>query len=599
VSAEEPATDVSTKASPAAVPEAKAMAAPALLVDDDAPGASPGQMRKSDFLAEVRQAVCATADEGLATSGQSSDGCPWIQYWLGYYAGKDAAHVERALLKFAPEAPGASSARDYIPIVARRVRRGVDRYAQTGEISEMPAEVPGAGMIGGFGEISFKAQEGGAKGGQDPASVRGQLGPGQPLEGGVRSQMESAFGVNFSRVRLHTGNRVESLSDDFNARAFTVGEHVAFAQGEYQPGTVAGQALLAHELAHVVQQSGAEQTAARKARGPSEDEKTLEADADASAVNAMTGLLGGARTSALPAIRSGLGLSRCSSSKTKPVEAPKTQADAKKAVEQAQAGQAPDASAATAACPADPAVAAAKAGVIRTFRFDAVGEDQGCCWTVAELNQVSQILGMVPENQRGDLAGLSLWRVKEPTVNTEQQASAAYHPLIVNGQRRDRLEIGDRTFTLAGQRQEGGGVTFRGDPNESRNTALHEVGHAIEGAPERLQQVEGVKLRFKAPGADESTIDTSRRMAEFVALVVLHNIEVKANLNIRIYVKNNWPQAPGELFADLYRISLTDPQDLKTQFGDDFVKFFTAPVGPKAPMNTQVDAWINTHRVRP
>lgn len=576
-----------------------AMAPTTLLVDDDVAGAAPGQMRKSDFLAEVRRSVCATADEGLAASGQSSDGCPWIQYWLGYYDGKDASHVESALRKFVPEAGGLTSARDFIPMVASRVRRGVDRYAQNGEISEVPTDIPGSGLLGGFGEISFKGKEGGARGGADPAGVRGQLGAGQPLETGVRSQMESAFGVSFSHVRLHTDQRASTLSNDLNARAFTVGEHVAFGEGEYRPGSIAGQALLAHELAHVVQQGGVAQGQARKSRDSQPDNQALEADADASAIGAMKSLLGGFRGNALPAIRSGLGLHRCSCEKKAPVQAPKSPADAKKAVEQAQAGQTPAEPGAPAACPVDPAVTAAKATFVRTFGFASVGEDPGCCWTVAELGTISGILQSVPGNQRADLAGLILWRVKEPHVNTEQNASAAYNQLIVAGARRDRLEIGDKTFTLAGQSQQGS-VRVTGDPNESRNTALHEVGHAMEAAPERLNNVDGVNIRFTAPGSAETTVSISRRMAEFVALVVIRGINIAAHPNVRNYVKNNWPANPGELFADLYRISLTDSQALQNDFGADFVSFFTAPIGPKpAATTTLVNNWIQSHLVPP
>ncbi len=56
----------------------------------------------------------------------------------------------------------------------------------------------------------------------------------------------------------HTDSNASSVSNRVNARAFTVGNHVAFGGGEYKPGTLAGDALIAHELAHTVQQQGAE-----------------------------------------------------------------------------------------------------------------------------------------------------------------------------------------------------------------------------------------------------------------------------------------------------------------------------------------------------
>jgi hypothetical protein len=66
--------------------------------------------------------------------------------------------------------------------------------------------------------------------------------------------LQPAFGADFSGVRVHTDATAQGLSDTLNAHAFTIGTDIAFAPGEYQPGTVVGDALIAHELAHVVQQ---------------------------------------------------------------------------------------------------------------------------------------------------------------------------------------------------------------------------------------------------------------------------------------------------------------------------------------------------------
>jgi hypothetical protein len=82
-------------------------------------------------------------------------------------------------------------------------------------------------------------------------------GGGQGLESGVRRQMESAFGADFSGVRVHTGPEAHSLNRDVNAVAFTTGQDVFFRQGAYDPGSSGGRELLAHELTHVVQQGGA------------------------------------------------------------------------------------------------------------------------------------------------------------------------------------------------------------------------------------------------------------------------------------------------------------------------------------------------------
>jgi len=69
--------------------------------------------------------------------------------------------------------------------------------------------------------------------------------------------MESAFGANFSGVRVHTGAEAHSLNRSVSAVAFTTGQDIFFSHGAYQPASSGGRELLAHELTHVVQQSGA------------------------------------------------------------------------------------------------------------------------------------------------------------------------------------------------------------------------------------------------------------------------------------------------------------------------------------------------------
>jgi hypothetical protein len=68
--------------------------------------------------------------------------------------------------------------------------------------------------------------------------------------------MEPRFGHDFSRVRVHTDSKAAESARAVNALAYTVGRDVVFGAGQHVPGTSAGQRLLAHELAHVVQQKG-------------------------------------------------------------------------------------------------------------------------------------------------------------------------------------------------------------------------------------------------------------------------------------------------------------------------------------------------------
>ena len=80
---------------------------------------------------------------------------------------------------------------------------------------------------------------------------------GQPLDSVAREKFETRFGFDFGHIRIHTDAQANQSTQEVGAKAYTVGEHLAFAEGQYQPGTVAGQRLLAHELVHVVQQESA------------------------------------------------------------------------------------------------------------------------------------------------------------------------------------------------------------------------------------------------------------------------------------------------------------------------------------------------------
>jgi outer membrane protein OmpA-like peptidoglycan-associated protein len=82
---------------------------------------------------------------------------------------------------------------------------------------------------------------------------------GSPLPHGVRTFFESRFGLDFGAVRIHTDARSAEASRALNAAAFTVGPDVVFSAGQYQPDSIEGRKLLAHELAHVVQQGHAGQ----------------------------------------------------------------------------------------------------------------------------------------------------------------------------------------------------------------------------------------------------------------------------------------------------------------------------------------------------
>ena len=89
--------------------------------------------------------------------------------------------------------------------------------------------------------------------------------PGRTLDAGTRGFMEARFGRDFGAVRVHHDRMAADSARAVGARAYTVGSNIAFADGEYRPGAESGRRLLAHELAHVVQQSGPAPAAMQRA----------------------------------------------------------------------------------------------------------------------------------------------------------------------------------------------------------------------------------------------------------------------------------------------------------------------------------------------
>lgn len=96
-----------------------------------------------------------------------------------------------------------------------------------------------------------------------PADVDGIVrSPGNPLDPATRAYMEPRFGRDFSEVRVHADAEATRSANGVQARAYTVGNHIVFGAGTFAPATHEGRRLLAHELTHVVQQTGARATAA-------------------------------------------------------------------------------------------------------------------------------------------------------------------------------------------------------------------------------------------------------------------------------------------------------------------------------------------------
>jgi outer membrane protein OmpA-like peptidoglycan-associated protein len=107
-----------------------------------------------------------------------------------------------------------------------------------------------------------------------PPSINGVIAAGgTPLDRETRRFFEPRFGIDLGHVRVHTGGDAAGSARSVRARAYTVGHDVVFAAGEWSPATTEGKRLLAHELAHVVQQKSRSATALlqRQAEGSKEE----------------------------------------------------------------------------------------------------------------------------------------------------------------------------------------------------------------------------------------------------------------------------------------------------------------------------------------
>jgi hypothetical protein len=85
--------------------------------------------------------------------------------------------------------------------------------------------------------------------------INGFQGCGNPLSKSERDYFEPRFEYDFSNVKIHTNNSAAELANSINAKAFTLGCNVVFGSGYYVPGSETGRQLIAHELAHIVQQN--------------------------------------------------------------------------------------------------------------------------------------------------------------------------------------------------------------------------------------------------------------------------------------------------------------------------------------------------------
>src|ERR1700752_38530 len=127
-----------------------------LILEDTAENIGPGQMKKTEFLAQLRTTVCATTADALADTQWSAVGCPFIDRVFAHYAKLDGQSLERRIRKYAPESASVTTAAGLLPIINGRVRRSLTTWKTTGQITGVPDDVPASlladGMFGAVGD---------------------------------------------------------------------------------------------------------------------------------------------------------------------------------------------------------------------------------------------------------------------------------------------------------------------------------------------------------------------------------------------------------------------------------------------------------------
>ena len=228
---------------------------------------APGQMQRSEFLTTLRDRLITECEAELSPVGRSARGCPYILRAIERYSTRPLSSMLRFIQLFA-HPPVDTDASGLIDAVSQRARAAARRLAaNSGQRLQAMTE-----------------SDNGRLPPHDPMAIRAQLGNGNPFNGPTRDQMEQSFGTSFSSLRIHTDAIATHLNAELGARAFTIGNNIAFASGQYRPGTLAGDVLIAHELAHTLQQGTKMPNTSNNV-----SDRELERQADHAAIAAVTG----------------------------------------------------------------------------------------------------------------------------------------------------------------------------------------------------------------------------------------------------------------------------------------------------------------------
>ncbi|MFZ5440297.1 MAG: eCIS core domain-containing protein [Myxococcota bacterium] len=202
-----------------------------------------------DFLAGLRLDLERMVTDELRTLGASGRDCPWIELYLDRYGQQPAPVVATFLRRYVgPAVDEARTPQELRRHIVERVRVGVRAWHRNG--GSLAGAIPELGALPAVRPTSPHAEA---------FAMLARLDDGAHLPSGVRRRFERAFGLSLDHIRLHDDAHAAALAQEQGAAGFAVGAHVVVRNGPAH-GTVARDALLAHELAHTLEQRPGEGT---------------------------------------------------------------------------------------------------------------------------------------------------------------------------------------------------------------------------------------------------------------------------------------------------------------------------------------------------
>ena len=166
---------------------------------------------------------------------------------------KQISNIQRLSTSTEDEIPGTNDARmKHDKDIQRAVvpEKEKDKKIQKMDAAEKDEE----GTISSIQQKSTNDSSGASP--QLSSRIEQTSGKGKSLPKNTLHEMNTSFGVNFNKVNIHTNSEATDMNKELSAHAFTHGSDIYFNAGKFDPASVEGKRLLAHELTHVVQQTG-------------------------------------------------------------------------------------------------------------------------------------------------------------------------------------------------------------------------------------------------------------------------------------------------------------------------------------------------------